>query len=124
MAVLTAPPVVVGPGQITFGTTGDSRYRVVDPKTTFGVDEAMVWSAYLTEPADSTALQIRILRTDPAAPAEPRVVRIDPVSPVANDVQIFFRRLRPIAATAGAGLFTVQYVRGDTVLAQGSFLVQ
>jgi hypothetical protein len=38
--------------------------------------------------------------------------------------EIFFRRLRPIGVTAGAGLFTIEYVRGDQVLAQGSFLVQ
>ena len=120
----TPPAVAVGPGSITFGTNGDSNYRVTDPKTTFGIDEPMVWSAYLTQPADSADMIIRIWRLDSPDQAEPLLVREDAVTPNVRGVQIFFRRLRPIGASAGPGLFRIAYIRGDQVLSEGSFLVQ
>lgn len=112
-----------GPGFITFGTTGDANYRVTDPKTTFAIDEPMVWSAYLTETASASDLRIRILVLDASQPSGQRLVREDEVRPDAQ-AQIFFRRLRPLGLTTGAGLFTIQYLRGEQVLSQGSFLIQ
>jgi hypothetical protein len=96
--------VVTGPGYITFGSNVDAQLHVTDAKTTFAVDEPMVWSADLTGPADSAALMIQIYKLDAS--------------------QIYFRRLRPLGATLGTGLFTIQYVRGQDVLATGSFLIQ
>jgi hypothetical protein len=114
---------VSGPGFITFGTTADAGYHVSDPKTTFAIDEPMVWSAHLSERANASDLRIRIFIQDPTQPSGQRLFREDAVTPDAT-AEIFFRRLRPIGVTAGAGLFTIEYVRGDQVLAQGSFLVQ
>src|SRR5205814_1641229 len=121
---LYVPAVVSGPGFITFGTIADAQLHVTDPKTTFGVDEPMIWRAYLTQPADSADLRIRIYKLDATQPTGLAFVREDLVMPDVKWVQIFFRRLRPIGTSAGTGLFTVQYVRGDQVLSQGSFLVQ
>lgn len=118
------PPVMAGPGFITFGTRADAQYRIVDAKTMFGLDEPMVWSAYLTQPANSVDLRVRILIADPSQTTGERLIREDAVKPDARAVQIFFRRLRPIGVTAGSGLFTIQYVLGEQVLSQGSFLVQ
>jgi hypothetical protein len=121
---LYIPAVVTGPGFITFGTTADAQLHVTDPKTTFAVDEPMIWSAYLTRPANSVDLRIRIYKLDATQPTGLALVREDLVMPVVNSTQRFFLRLRPIGASAGAGLFTIEYIQGDEVLSQGSFLVQ
>ncbi len=121
---LFIPPVVTGPGFITFGTNVDTQLQVTDPKTKFAIDEPMVWSAYLTEAANSADLKIRILKLDANQPSGERLVREDLVQPDVQGVQIFFRRLRPIGASDGAGLFTIEYVRGEDILSTGSFLVQ
>ena len=121
---LFVPPVMAGPGFITFGTIADSQLHVTDPKTTFAIDEAMVWSAYLTQTANSSDLRIRILKMDPSQPTGQRLLREDLVKPDVVGAQIFFRRLRPVGLSDGAGLYTIQYVLGDQVLSTGSFLVQ
>ncbi len=121
---LFVPAVMQGPGFITFGTTADAQLHITDPKTTFAIDEAMVWSAYLTQTANSADLRIRILKLDATQPTGQRLVREDPVKPDVTGAQIFFRRLRPIGASDGAGLYTIEYVQGDQVLSTGSFLVQ
>lgn len=121
---LFVPGVVTGPGYITFGSNVDAQLHVTDAKTTFAVDEPMVWSADLTGPADSAALMIQIYKLDASQPNGQRLVRTDDVKPDATGAQIYFRRLRPLGATLGTGLFTIQYVRGQDVLATGSFLIQ
>jgi hypothetical protein len=115
---------MVGPGFVTFGTNADNQLHVTDPKTVFAIDEPMVWSAYLTDLADSSDLRIRILKLDAGQPSGQLLVREDEVKPEATGAQIFFRRLRPIGTTSGPGLYTIQYLRGDQVLATGSLLVQ
>jgi len=121
---LYVPQVMTGPGYITFGTTVDSQLNVTDPKTVFAVDEPMVWVANLTQPADSVDLKINIYKLDAKQPTGEKLVRVDDVMPVATGAQVYFRRLRPIGATLGTGLFTIQYVRGQDILASSSFLVQ
>ena len=121
---LHVPAVVTGPGNITFGTTVDANNQITDAKTTFGVNEPMVWSADLTEPANSADLKIQIYKLDARQPNGQRLVLTDAVQPVATGAQVFFRRLRPLGATLGTGLFTIEYVRGTDVLATGSFLIQ
>jgi hypothetical protein len=121
---IAVPAVQIGPGFITFGTTADASFHVTDPRSTFAIDQPMVWSAYLTETANAADLRIRILKLDPTAPDGQTLIREDPVTPNVQNVRIFFRRLHAIGATSGTGLYTVQYVRGDQILAQGSFLIQ
>jgi hypothetical protein len=121
---LFVPQVMIGPGYITFGTIGDTQYRVVDPGTTFAVDQQMVWSAYLTRTANSDDLRVRILKMDATQPSGQLLVREEPVTPRSTNAQIFFRHVRALGATAGTGLFTVEYLLGDEVLALGSFLIQ
>lgn len=121
---LYIPAVVTGPGYITFGSNVDAQLRVTDAKTTFAVDEPMVWSADLTQQANSSQLKIQIYKLDAGQPSGRRLIRTDDVQPDATGAQIYFRRLRPLGATLGTGLFTIQYVRGEDVLATGSFLIQ
>ena len=124
-ATLFVPPVQQGPGFITFGTTADSAFRVTDPKSSFALDEPMVWSAYLLQSANSADLQILIYVQDPTQANGLRLVRTDAVTPNVQAVRIFFHRAKPaIGTTYGAGVYTVQYVRSGQVMAQGSFLVQ
>jgi hypothetical protein len=118
------PQVLVGPGFVTFGTNADDQLRITDAKSTFGLDEPMVWSAYLTEAANSSDLRIRILKLDASQPSGQALIREDEVKPDATGAQIFFRRLRPLGTTYGPGLYTIEYVRGDQILSTGSFLVQ
>jgi hypothetical protein len=117
------PQVLVGPGHVTFGTDSDAQLNITDARATFGPDERIVWSAQLTELADSTELRIQVLKLDPAAPGGQRLVRDDEVRPLVDAAQTFLRRVRVDAITEGPGLYTVRYVRGETILSEGSFLV-
>jgi hypothetical protein len=83
----------------------------------------MVWSADLTEPANSVDMKIQIFKLDASQPDGQRLVRTDEVKPDATGAQVYFRRLRALGATLGAGLFTIEYVRGTDVLATGSLLI-
>lgn len=117
------PDVLVGPGYVTFGTEADSRLLITDARTTFAPDERMVWSAQLTDVADSTELRIHVLKLDPDAPDGQRLLREDPVRPNARAAQLFLRNVRVASVTDGPGLYTVRYVRGTDILSEGSFLV-
>ncbi len=126
---ITAPPtpfvpaVNVGPGYITFGTDSDSQLQVTDPKTVFDPEERMVWSAYLTDSADSADLRILVLKLDPSTAEGQRLVAESAVRPVVTDVQRFLRRVRLATMIDGPGLYTVRYVRGEEIMSEGSFLV-
>jgi hypothetical protein len=115
------PPVVqVGPGYVTFGTRADRQLRIVDPTARFAIGNRIVWSAYLTTPADSVDLRVQIFKVDGTPPAGERLVQDDPVTPVARGAQIFQRRIRPADVLDGPGIYVVRYVRGTDILAQGS----
>ena len=121
---LFVPQVMIGPGYITFGTLGDAQYRVTDPRTTFAVGEPMVWSAYLSRTSNSDDLRVRIVKMDATQPSGQLLIREEPVTPRSTNAQIFFRHVRSLGPNAGTGLFTVEYLLGDEVLALGSFLIQ
>jgi hypothetical protein len=116
------PPVMQGSGFITFGTTADAQFHILNPTTTFTQDQQILWSAYLTESANSVDLRVRILRLDATQPSGQQLVREEQVTPRADNIRIFFHRFR--LNGAGPGLYTIQYVRGDQILSTGSFLVQ
>ena len=120
---LTPPPVLEGQGFVTFGTQADEELRIIDPRTTFTLQEQVVWSAYLTRPADSSELRIKIVKADDAAPNGEREVVDDEVEPVVEDGQIFQRRFRPNRLLDGVGIYTVRYVAGEEILAQGTIQV-
>ncbi len=117
------PDVQEGPGFVTFGSEADLQLHVKNPRTTFTVDERMVWSAYLPGPEDSVNLEIRVLKLDPVAPDGQRLVRTDQVKPKAKNTERFLRQVRIKRVLDGPGLYTVEYVRDNNVLAIGSFLV-
>jgi hypothetical protein len=117
------PQVLVGPGYVTFGTEADSRLLITDARTTFNADERMVWSAHLTEVADSTDLRIHVVKLDPNALDGERLLRDDPVRPRVDAAQLFVRNVRVQSISDGPGLYTVRYVRGTDILAEGLFVV-
>lgn len=120
---LTPPPVQEGPGFVTFGTMADEELRITDPRTTFTAQEQVVWSAYLTRPADSAELRIQIVKADPEATNGEREVANEAVTPIVEDGQIFQRRFRPRGLLDGPGIYTVRYLLGEEILSQGALQV-
>jgi hypothetical protein len=112
-----------GPGFVTFGTANNSALRITDARTSFGLSERITWSAHLTETVNSVDVRIETYKRDPATGSEELVVR-EEVRPRVNGAQIFLRRLRPDRALDGPGTYVVRYLRGDTVMAEGSFEVR
>jgi hypothetical protein len=119
---LFVPSVMQGSGFITFGTTADAQFHILDARTTFSADEPILWSAYMTEVANSSDLRIRVLKLDASQPSGQLLVREEAVTPRADGIRIFFHRFR--LNGSGPGLYTIQYVKGEDILSTGSFLVQ
>jgi hypothetical protein len=116
-----APPSVqVGAGYVTFGTRADRQLRIVDPAATFPLGERVIWSAFLTQPANSTDLHVQVFKVDGTPPTGERLVLDEAVTPVAVESQIFQRRIRPSEALDGPGIYVVRYVRGAEILSEGS----
>jgi hypothetical protein len=119
-----APPLVqIGEGFVTFGTMADDQLHIVDPRSSFAATERIVWSAYLTRPADAIDLAFRIVKIDSTVEGGERLILEEPVTPLVRNAQILGHRIRPDMVLEGAGVYTVRYVRGDVVLAEGSFEV-
>ncbi len=83
------------------------------------MDERIVWSAFLTERADSIELRVHVLKIDGAAVGGERLIIDSEVTPIVRDAQIFSRRLRPEAVLEGPGVYVVRYLRGTDVLSEG-----
>jgi hypothetical protein len=79
-----------------------------------------VWSAYLTERANSVDIRIRVVKVDGTPPTGERLVLDEPVTPNVRGAQIFQRRFRPSEMLDGPGIYFVRYVRGTEILSQGS----
>ncbi len=119
----TAPLISVGPGFVTFGTKVDRELKVTNPRTEFTKDERIVWSAYLIDPADASALRVLVLKSEASAPGGERLIVDEEVAADVSPAQIFVRRLRPRRYLDGPGLYVVRYLRGDRLLAEGHLLV-
>jgi len=120
-ALPTNPPplVQIGEGYVTFGTRADDTLHIVDPKSVFKLNERIVWSAFLSERADSVDLLVRISKMDPTQIGGERVISDTPVTPLVRNAQIFQNRIRPGQSLDGPGLYAVRYLRGEDVLAEG-----
>jgi len=118
------PQVQEGAGYVTFGTRTNSRLRIVNPRTTFSLDERMRWSAHLTELADADELRIRLVKLDPAAEGGERLIREEEVTPDRNGIRVFARRVRLSSYVEGPGVYAVRYMRGDQLMSEGYFLVE
>lgn len=118
------PQVQVGPGYVTFGTKTNSQLRVTDPQSAFDIDQRMRWSAHLTQPANSAELRVHVSKADAAAEGGERLIRDEEVKPRVTGAQIFAKTLRPSRYLEGPGLYVVRYVRGEEVMAVGSFLIE
>jgi hypothetical protein len=116
--------IQIGPGFVTFGTQRNSQLRITDPQSTFSLSQRIRWSAHLTEPADSDDLRFHVAKLDPEAEGGERLIHDDEVQPDVDNVQIFARRFRASRYLEGAGVYVVRYLRGDEIMAEGSFLVE
>jgi hypothetical protein len=114
--------VQIGQGFVTFGTQADDQLHIIDPRSTFTLQERIVWSAYLTRRADSIDLRIQILKLDNTVEGGEWLVAEESVTPIVNNAQIFGNRLRP-ETLQGPGIYVVRYLRTDAVLSEGSFEV-
>ena len=114
-----APLVNVGPGFVTFGTRADRLLRIVNPAGSFPIGERLIWSAYLTQPANSIDLRVQVFKLDGTPPTGERLILDEPVTPLEQDAQVFQRRIRPSEVLDGAGLYVVRYVRGTEILSEG-----
>ncbi len=119
-AATTLPPLVqIGEGFVTFGTRADNQLHIIDPRSSFRINERIVWSAYLTTRADSSELRVHIFKLDSTAEGGERLIVDDAVTPSVRNAQVFERRLRPRAALDGPGIYVVRYMRGVNVLSEG-----
>lgn len=125
----TAPPsapatpfvleVREGPGFVTFGTQNNSSLRITDPRTSFGTDQRIVWSAQMIEPANSADMRIVISTFDPATSAE-RSVRTSEVRPNVQGASTFLASVRS-SRLDGPGVYVLRYLRGEQVMSEGFF---
>jgi hypothetical protein len=118
------PEVNVGPGFVTFGTKPGEDVTIADPRATFAMADRIRWSAYLTEPVNSIDLRVRVLKLDPEAENGERLISEADVRPRVNGAQRFGRRIDPRQALDGPGIYVVRYLRGDTVMSEGYFLLE
>jgi len=122
--VTPSPPLIqVGPGFVTFGTRADNELRILDPRTSFASSERITWSAYMIDTVNTAEVRVLVTKSDPGAPGGERLITDEAVTPASTSAQIFIRRIRPPRFLDGPGFYTVRYVRGDRLLAEGYFVV-
>jgi hypothetical protein len=120
-ATIVPPLVQIGEGHVTFGTHSNNQLRITDPRSVFAIDERIVWSAFLTEVANSEQLNIQILKLDEAVLGGETLISDEPVTPIVHGAQIFQRRLRAQSQLDGPGLYVVRYLRNTDLLSEGFF---
>jgi hypothetical protein len=119
----TPPLIQVGPGFVTFGTRADNDLRILDPKTSFTSADRIVWSAHLVDPVNASDVRVLVVKEDPASPGGERLVADDAITQAGSEVQLLVRRIRPGRYLDGPGFYTVRYVRGDRLMAEGYFML-
>jgi hypothetical protein len=115
-----SPQVQIGAGFVTFGTRADDQLHIIDPAASFALRDRVVWSAFLTEPADSVDLHVQVFKVDGTPPNGERLILDEAVTPLLRGAQVFQRRIRPSDALDGPGIYVVRYLRGTDILSQGS----
>lgn len=114
------PPLVqIGEGFVTFGTRADNSLHIVDPKSVFRLNERIVWSAFLSERADSLDLLVRISKMDSTQIGGELVISESSVTPLVRNAQIFQNRIRPGTDLDGPGIYAVRYMRGEEIMSEG-----
>ena len=84
-----------GPGYVTFGTKTNKHLRVTHPRASFSSDDPrIVWSAYLSSPADAADLHIRIFKVDPSATNGKRLLWDHQLTIHAKGAEIYKSHLR------------------------------
>ncbi len=116
------PQIEEGPGFITFGTKTNKGLRITDARVTFSSDDpTVVWSAYLSSPANAADLHVQIFKLDPSAKDGKRLLWDHQLTIHAKGAQIYKSHLRTHTALDGPGVYEVQYLRGDELLSDGYF---
>lgn len=117
-----APQVQVGPGYVTFGTKTNAKLHITNARATFSSqDPRIMWSAHLTSPADAADLHIHIYELDASVSGGRRLLWDHQLTIHAKGAQIYKSYLRTKTALRGPGIYEVQYLRGNEVLADGFF---
>jgi len=118
------PPLVqIGPGYVTFGSHADHTLHIIDPRSVFDINERIVWSAYLSEIANSEELHIQVLKLDQDVIGGETLITDEPVTPLVTNAQLFQQKIRPQQDLSGPGLYVVRYLRNTDILSEGFFLV-
>jgi hypothetical protein len=92
----------------------------LNPAASFDIGDRVIWSAFLTEPANSIDLRIQIFKVDGTPPTGERLILDEAVVTAAQGGQIFQRRIQPSEVLDGPGIYVVRYMRGPDILSQGS----
>ncbi len=116
------PFVQVGPGYVTFGTRLNADRTVADPRALFVPSDRLVWSGFLTEPANSADLTVRLFKLDDTAPNGERLLSEGDARPAGRAQDHYTRQdLNPNRALDGPGVYLVRYLKGEQVLSEGYF---
>lgn len=113
---------VAGTGVVTFGTSYDpDDLSIPDPRTRFkSTYSPIAWSASLIEPAGATSLTF-VIASQSATGVERIIIKEDvDVSDPAFDVMANQADLALVVGRV-SGTYVVRYLRGSTVLAEGTF---
>lgn len=116
------PMVQVGPGFVTFGTKLDHDRTVADARATFVASDRLVWSGFLTEPADSADITVRLFKLDGTAPDGERLLSEGGARPQGKAQDHYTRKdINPNKALDGPGVYLVRYLKGEQILSEGYF---
>jgi hypothetical protein len=112
----------VGPGFVTFGTRLNPDQTVADPRATFVPSDRIVWSGFLSQPADAADITVRLFKRDDTAPNGERLLSEGGARPAQKAALHFSRRdINPGRALDGPGIYLVRYLKGEQVFAEGYF---
>ncbi|MEP7361026.1 MAG: hypothetical protein ABI744_05535 [Chloroflexota bacterium] len=116
------PSVQMGPGYVTFGTRVNPDRTAADPRAMFLPSDRIAWSGFLSEPADSADVTVRLFKLDQAAPNGERLLSQGEARPHGKAQQIYTRNeINPNKALDGPGTYLVRYLKGELVLSEGYF---
>jgi hypothetical protein len=120
---VTLPPPAAGP--ITFGTAYDETTLLIPkPITTFQRTYGQIaWSAELSEPAGATKLTFIVVRRSSGGGES---VVVDSETTVGNPANDLIANEYDLAYDLGnvPGTYVMRYLRGATILAEGTFTLK
>ena len=116
------PEPVIGSGIVTFGTAYDpDTLLITKPLTTFKLKtKTIAWSASFSEPAGATSIEM-ILASVSKTGAETVLIQT-PTSVSSPEFDLLANKADLVTLVGGkAGTYVLRYLRGSTILAEGTF---